>query len=322
MPSCRICLEALKKPVSLPCGKVPLKRLTAYKGHIFCSDCIVKTVQAVKPYTHLHPCPICRSFYNIAPLNFNTVPPNLRPFVTPSVRRLYIDNPPQESAGGKDNSDKPDIKESPQSDVKETSQPVVKEPPAMSVSSSELSRLRAENQALRNNCSMWRKRAEMHGTANLGLLNFARMVRDQASMLVRERDELQRHCHALKRKIQDVELSQYPELAPIGPFLQLGSDAREHQSRSGSPDPDSVLFSPHPIQVFDDHPEVMSRQQFARHREALTGPSSSTDPDIARPRKRMKTDTPSPSFDEMALSEVGDVLSRIAALTSTSSRPS
>ncbi|KAH9479178.1 E3 ubiquitin-protein ligase RNF114 [Psilocybe cubensis] len=314
MPSCRICLEALKKPVSLPCG------------HIFCSDCIVKTVQAVKPYTHLHPCPICRSFYNIAPLNFNIVPPNLRPFVTPSIRRLYIDDPPsqQASTDAKDTSENPDIKESSPSDVKEPSPPVVKEPPAMSASALELARLRAENQALRNNCSMWRKRAEMHGTANLGLLNFARMVRDQASMLVRERDELKRHCHALKRKMQDVELSQYPELAPIGPFLQLTTDAREHQSRSGSPDPDSVLFAPHPIQVFDEHPEVMPAQQFTSHHqpEAFSGSSSSTDADISRPRKRMKPDTPSPSLDEMALSEVGDVLSRIAALTSTASRPS
>ena len=70
MASCRICLEDAKKPVALPCGmffsgmdlKSPHK---LQKGHIFCNGCIVKTVQAVKPYTHLQPCPICRAIYNI-----------------------------------------------------------------------------------------------------------------------------------------------------------------------------------------------------------------------------------------------------------------
>lgn len=76
---------------------------------------------------------------------------------------------------------------------------------AVTSSASELARLRAENFSLRNNCALWRKRAEMHGAANLGLLNFARVVRDQASHLARERDELQTRCHSLKRKVEDYE---------------------------------------------------------------------------------------------------------------------
>ncbi|KAF8972748.1 hypothetical protein BDZ97DRAFT_1649581 [Flammula alnicola] len=173
MACCRICIDDMKKPISLPCG------------HMFCSDCIVKTVQAVKPYRHLHPCPICRSVYNIAPINLNVVPPNLRPFITPSIRRVYLDIQSNKEDGSVESRDTP----------------------AASGSSSELSRLRAENHALRTNCAMWRKRAEMHGTANLGLLNFARVVRDQAAHLARERDELQKHCRSLKRKIEDDELS-------------------------------------------------------------------------------------------------------------------
>ena len=117
------------------------------------------------------------------------VPANLRPFITPSIRRVYID-PPTTSQGD----DTPDVNEQPS--TAGSSRTAV---------TSELSRLRAENLALRNNYAMWRKRAEMHGAANLGLLNFARVVRDQASHLARERDELQTRCLSLKRKVEDYE---------------------------------------------------------------------------------------------------------------------
>lgn len=67
----------------------------------------------------------------------------------------------------------------------------------------ELQRLRTENLALRNQCGMWRKRAEMHGSANLGLLNFARAVRDQAAQLSREKLEVEGKYLALKRKAEE-----------------------------------------------------------------------------------------------------------------------
>lgn len=119
----------------------------------------------------------------IAPINFNVVPPNLRQFITPSVRRLYID----ETSSQEEN----DV-----NDRLETPSP-----------SSELSRLRAENIALRNDSAMWRKRAEVHGAANLNLLNFVRTIRDQATVLARERQQLEQHCRVLKRKIEDDQLS-------------------------------------------------------------------------------------------------------------------
>lgn len=121
----------------------------------------------------------------VAPINFNVVPPNLRPFVTPNIRKVYLDTP--------DTADEGSSKDATHS----TASGLAAE--------SELQRLRAENEALRSNCGMWRKRAEMHGTANLGLINFAKMVRDQATILARERDELQTQCRSLKRKIEDIE---------------------------------------------------------------------------------------------------------------------
>lgn len=69
----------------------------------------------------------------------------------------------------------------------------------------ELARLREENHTLQTHCVTWRRRAEMHGSANLNLINFAKVLRDQAACIARERDELQRQCQSLKRKIEDAE---------------------------------------------------------------------------------------------------------------------
>ena len=62
-----------------------------------------------------------------APINLNVVPPNLRQFIAPSVRRLYIDETPVEEASETNGAN---------------GRP---EPPSPT---SELSRLRAENIAL------------------------------------------------------------------------------------------------------------------------------------------------------------------------------
>jgi hypothetical protein len=109
------------------------------------------------------------------------VPPNLRAFVTPSIRRLYIE---------------------PHSPDKEEGNDV-----PIASTSSDISRLQAENHELRNHCAMWQRRAEEHGSANLNLIKLAITIRDQASHLARERDELQRHCSWLKSKLDDDELS-------------------------------------------------------------------------------------------------------------------
>lgn len=114
-----------------------------------------------------------------APVNLRMVPPNLRAFVTPSIRRLYI----EEKEEGNDT------------------------PIASSSSESDISRLQSENHELRNRCVMWQRRAEIQGSANLSLVKLANTIREQASHLARERDELQRHCSWLKRKLDHDELS-------------------------------------------------------------------------------------------------------------------
>jgi hypothetical protein len=109
------------------------------------------------------------------------VPPNLRPFVTPSIRRLYIESDSPDEEGGNDT--------------------------PITSTSSEISRLQAENQALRNRCDTWRRGAEIQESANLNLIKLVHTVGDQVSHLARKRDELERHCFLLKRKLDGDELS-------------------------------------------------------------------------------------------------------------------
>lgn len=118
------------------------------------------------------------------PVNSSAIPPHLRPFLSASIRRVYLDG------------------EAPVTESDGTDHP---SPPASSSheSTEELDRLRAENQTLRSHCVLWKRRAELHGAATLGLLDFARMVRDQATTLARERDELKRQYGSLKRKLEE-----------------------------------------------------------------------------------------------------------------------
>lgn len=129
-----------------------------------------------------------------APINVNVIPANLRPFVTPSIRRLYLNAQTAEEESAQDKDGK---------DATSTESPAGSSMSAETAA--ELARLREENHTLRTHCSTWRRRAEMHGSANLNLINFAKVLRDQAAGIARERDELQRQCQSLKRKMEDDE---------------------------------------------------------------------------------------------------------------------
>ncbi|EKM50606.1 uncharacterized protein PHACADRAFT_263970 [Phanerochaete carnosa HHB-10118-sp] len=79
MPTCLICLNALRTPAVLPCG------------HVFCYDCIVRVVRNVQPFTQQHFCPTCRVPYTISIVDPQLIPHHLRPHLTPAIRKLSLD---------------------------------------------------------------------------------------------------------------------------------------------------------------------------------------------------------------------------------------
>lgn len=195
--------------------------------------------------------------YFVAPVNLKVVPPNLRPFVTPSIRRLYIDP------------HSPDEQQAP-----------------IASTSSEVPRLQAENHALRNHCLMLRRRAEIQGSANLNLIKLALMMREQASLLARERDELEKRCARLKRKLDDDELRQNfisLRVHDINWFPIFRSLTRGNAT-SCSSSARSVKTEPleAPSVPFSSSPTLLPPCSLSRHHIDGSAP----------PRKRLRIDSP------------------------------
>ncbi|KAJ7281282.1 hypothetical protein C8J57DRAFT_1056878 [Mycena rebaudengoi] len=158
MPCCSICLESFKAPVCLPCG------------HIFCHECIARTIDAVDACSIQHFCPACRAPYNVVTAEPALVPPHLRPHLLPHIRPVFFDAAPQTTS-------------------------------ASTQSDPDLGRALPENTALRLGCATWRRRAEVHAAANQGLLTLARTGKTHALHMQAERDEALRLCALLKRKL-------------------------------------------------------------------------------------------------------------------------
>jgi hypothetical protein len=162
MPYCSICFESLKAPVCLPCG------------HIFCRECIARTVDAVDASSIQHFCPACRAPYNVVSADPSLVPSHLRQHLLPQIRPVFFDSLPAASTS---------------------------EAPARTHSDPDLGRALTENTALRLGCTTWRRRAEVHAAANQGLLALARTGKTHALRMQAERDEAVRRCTLLKRKL-------------------------------------------------------------------------------------------------------------------------
>ncbi|KIM34086.1 hypothetical protein M408DRAFT_325602 [Serendipita vermifera MAFF 305830] len=77
MVHCGICYEPFEEPVSVPCG------------HVFCAGCLAKTFEGLDTYEV--PCPTCRLVFPSINIDPHLVPKKLRDYVTPCIRRLYLD---------------------------------------------------------------------------------------------------------------------------------------------------------------------------------------------------------------------------------------
>ncbi|KAJ6572203.1 hypothetical protein B0H19DRAFT_935829 [Mycena capillaripes] len=178
-PTCSICLESFTSPVSLPCG------------HVFCRECIRRTVQSVKSCSIQHCCPACRAPYSILTIDPALIPPYLRPHILPPIRKVFFDDP---TPGASTSTASPSTSAS-------TSTSATSPPPALAA---DLARATAELTALQQQCATWRRRAEVHAAANSSLLGFARAAKDCALRLRTERDAERSRCVLLKRKLAEL----------------------------------------------------------------------------------------------------------------------
>ncbi|GLB41645.1 putative RING-type zinc-finger [Lyophyllum shimeji] len=236
MPLCGICIEDLDTPVSLPCG------------HLFCSECIARAVDAVSPYSTLHSCPVCRSTYSVAAVDPALIPANLRSHVLPSIRRIYPDFSGQTPR-------------------------TISGPTEIAM---ENSRLHAENAALRTACVMWRRRAEIHGAAIVGLTGFARTARDEAIKMRCERDAVYKHYNLLREKLPASELSLHPCLTPPSNY---GEPHILPQTSYEIPQPPSTEIAP---------PASLSRRPLKNTSPVDSKSPSMAEKELPRPAKRAR----------------------------------
>ncbi|KAG0709453.1 hypothetical protein DFH29DRAFT_888611 [Suillus ampliporus] len=78
MAECGICLENIKKPVSIPCG------------HVHCEKCLRSHINSGNDALKSS-CPSCRNIFHIAMPDLTFVPKKYHDFMAPSVRKLYLD---------------------------------------------------------------------------------------------------------------------------------------------------------------------------------------------------------------------------------------
>ncbi|KAJ7255455.1 hypothetical protein B0H12DRAFT_1113489 [Mycena haematopus] len=169
---CSICYERFTAPVALPCG------------HIFCRECIRRAADTTPMYAVQHFCPTCRAGYNIVTLDSALVPAYMRPYILPTLRPVFFDDPAPEFGA---------------SDYASTSEGTTAE-------AALAKRTNHSVEALHLSCATWRQRAEVLAAANARLLGFARAAKEYTVCMRAERDQALDRCAVLERKLAELML--------------------------------------------------------------------------------------------------------------------
>ncbi|KAK7036153.1 RING-type domain-containing protein [Favolaschia claudopus] len=258
--SCSICNENLNSPVSLPCG------------HVFCCECIRRTVDSLESCTVQHFCPSCQKPYCVVAIDPALVPAYLRPHLQPPIRPLFLNGSP--------NITEPESQSQfSQTTTASTSSPPPPTPsPHASPSTSEAGRTAAATEALRLACTTWRRRAEVHAAANAGLLGFARQAKASALRMRTERDAARNECLLLKRKLADLM-----EHRPMLSNPDWSDSDADSPLEAEKPAPQRVIAPARGLPAF-----VRAAQQQGKYVSPI---SDETPSRLGPPLKRRKTTT-------------------------------
>ncbi|KAK0239259.1 hypothetical protein EDD85DRAFT_829594 [Armillaria nabsnona] len=82
---CTICLCDYKEPVSIPCG------------HVYCMQCLSDYISSSGKDGFTAKCPTCRAKFTIVVPELHSVAKQFHRYVTPSIRRVFIEPNPSET---------------------------------------------------------------------------------------------------------------------------------------------------------------------------------------------------------------------------------
>ncbi|KIK56352.1 hypothetical protein GYMLUDRAFT_47123 [Collybiopsis luxurians FD-317 M1] len=227
------------------------------------------------PTSIVQPCPTCRSLYSIAHVDSELLPTSVRAHLFPSIRKLYLEEPNSDTKSPSSSS-----LSAPSSSLPRLSQSEVV---------SECGRLSAENQTLRMNCAVWQKRAEIHAAATLGLMNLARMAKAYSTQLKLEKEDLQRQCNLLKRKLE-VEES-FASFAPVVPSSKIAKSAPDALPHPSSRHGETLRTSG----TTQQQPRASSAQN-THSKSIQLIPAVPPERDLPPSLKRRKTDSCAPGL--------------------------
>ncbi|KAJ7636771.1 hypothetical protein FB45DRAFT_449763 [Roridomyces roridus] len=309
---CSICLERFNYPVSLPCG------------HVFCQECIRRTVHSTQSTSNSKSCPTCRATFSILNVDPALIPAYLRPHIQPPLRPLFLeDSPTPNSARSASASTSRPTATAAETSASSSSisksaatTPTPHEPagpelvPATSLSDSSASSglIPVHPQtlaALNLTISTHRRRAALHASANTNLLAFARTARDCALRMRAERDQVRNECVLLKKRLgelqgQAVTGSNSKKGEAAGSCAKRKYDVLQSSGAPAASDPslsaEATLKRTYPPEETGLPLFVMQFHNHAASRGHEAGSERNT-LDSGPPMKRRRTSSPTPGED-------------------------
>ncbi|KIK56428.1 hypothetical protein GYMLUDRAFT_76156 [Collybiopsis luxurians FD-317 M1] len=139
---CTICISNLSDPVCIPCG------------HLYCSQCLSDYISSSSEDGYNSACPTCRAPFSFGSLT--CLPKHVHRFITPSIRRVYLDTSGVQTLQEK-----------------------------LATSQTQITRLTQESERLMVFCEKYQNAAAVHAEgeakANLEVERLTRLLRQQKS---------------------------------------------------------------------------------------------------------------------------------------------
>ncbi|KAH7874089.1 uncharacterized protein C8R40DRAFT_1111257 [Lentinula edodes] len=150
---CTICLSNMNDPVCIPCG------------HLYCSQCLLDCISSSSEDGYNALCPTCRASFPIVSPELTCLPKYVHRYITPSIRRVYLDTSAVQTLQQK-----------------------------LTASQNQVKNLKKESERLMSFCEKYQNASNVHADgeakANLEVERLTRLLREQKLATQEAREEV------------------------------------------------------------------------------------------------------------------------------------